>query len=94
MKILRDLSKEQRSFLAIKKIKNECPPQSGEARFMFAVLESAIKDAYSNRITKKTSSKNKRFAKMYLKGDMPHAQLCGIDPQWVRDILRKLELPV
>lgn len=64
---------------AIKKLKtifNDTP----EHKLCFAILRQAIQDL---RVKKYRSS-----ALNYLNGPLVHAEVCGVDPEWVRHVLK------
>lgn len=58
-------------------------PQSPEGRLFFAIVEKAILD-----LTDKSATLRKD-AERYLRGDIIHAQLCGVDPEWIRRVCLK-----
>ena len=66
-----------------------------ESNLMFAVLKQAILDAYSN-VKDEKKVKDKKLARdsamRYLQSDMVHAQLVGLDPDYVRDLLVRVNL--
>jgi hypothetical protein len=95
-----ELNLLERKKLAIKKILPQVG-DSAEERLMFAVVNKAISDAFlpvERRFNKKAgrfydpNETKRKTGLAYLRTDMPHAVIIGIDPQWIRDILTKLEL--
>jgi len=68
---------------------------SPEGNLMFAILERAILDLAKVE-TKKTLSKReedmrfleRRQAASFLKGEITCAGLCGVDPDWVRKVIK------
>jgi len=95
-----EMSLLERKKLAVKKIAYQVG-NSAEERLMFAIVETAISDACLPvvKVFNKKAGKyydpnqsNRRSGLAYLKTGMPHAVIIGINPQWVREILYKLEL--
>lgn len=64
---------------------------------MYSVVERAILDA-SGDIYKAQDSVTKSYneakesARDYLNNDLIHAEICGIDPEWIRRVLTKCGL--
>ncbi len=78
------------SALAARKLRPQFP-DSNEGRFMLSIIESAIKDAVkSNRYVK--DNQHGITAKSYLRGEILHAEICGVSPDWIRMILKKLNI--
>lgn len=72
-------------FDALDIIKQKLQPQfpdSDEGRLFFAIVYQAICDALMP-IGPNTSRDEKRDAIEYLSGDIIHAQVLGIDPDWI-----------
>ena len=67
---------------AIKKIRTQFG-DTPEHKLMFAIVEQAIKDLNSRVIC------DRKSAEQYLKNEIPHAELCGVDSEWVRRVLKK-----
>ena len=66
--------------LALHVIKPQFPDWP-EAQLMFAVIRQAVVD-----LTKK----NLRIeAARFIQGNLYYAELCGLDPQWIRETLVK-----
>jgi hypothetical protein len=62
-------------------------PDTPEGRLMLSVINIALSDLITNR----GGIEAERFredARRYLSGDMWHALLCGVDPEWIRLQLR------
>ena len=70
-----------------KKIRPEFP-KTPEGWLMWAVIDRALRDSYSNdrHIRRDTA-----IAKQYLRGDMPHAEVCGVSSAWIRRVIRRTE---
>ena len=81
---MENLSLAQRKALATKKIGYQFP-KTPEGKLMWAVVRQAIEDLYRPQSECTT-------ALLYLKGPMWHAQSCGVDPDWIRLILRKMKI--
>ncbi len=86
MSILHELSESKRAVLAIRKIRPQFPVDKPEGKLMFAIVESAIRDAFGIRKIEI------RSGNLYIRSSMPHAQICGVDPDWIRSVLKKLNL--
>lgn len=83
------LTVRQRVNLARRRIKPQFDMQNPNARLMWAIVETAIMDlAYSNGRIEWDR------AILYLRGPIPHAEICGISPDWIRDTLLTLDLGV
>lgn len=57
---------------------------NSDSNLCFAVVCSAILDLEEEN--------HRDSAKTYLKGEMVHAQLIGLDPDWIRATLKELRL--
>lgn len=65
-------------------------PTSPEGQLMFAVLRHTILD-----LALKDNAKNREAildAQLYFKMDMFHCHLCGVDPDWIIDVLIRAKL--
>lgn len=58
-------------------------PDTPEGRLMCAVINIALSDLITNRRGHDVDI-NRNNAKRYLNGDMWHALVCGVDPDWIR----------
>lgn len=61
----------------------------------FAVVEKAILDTSLPVYKRRGIDINARYkgsARRYLEGSIPHAEACGVDPNWVRQILQGVGL--
>jgi len=67
---------------AIKKIRTQFG-DTPEHKLMFAIVEQAIKDLSSKSI------EVSRSAERHIKNEIPHAELCGVDSEWIRLVLKK-----
>ena len=76
-----------RTGLAIKAIRTQFP-DSPEGKLMSHIVATAITDAYSTFQPEESI----RSASEYLKGNIPHAEIAGVDSDWIKRILLKLEL--
>lgn len=60
-------------------------PDYPEAHLMYSVFERAVLDAFSRPSKSKTVTESERMAgRRYLRGDMYHLAMLGIDAGWVR----------
>ena len=57
-------------------------PNTPDGRLMFVVVAQAVSDLQN--------SQNRYDANKYLQGRMIHAEVCGVDPQWIRNVLRSI----
>lgn len=57
---------------------------SDESQLMLAVVVMAIKDLFYET--------ERRRASIYLNGPIPHAQACGVNPEWVRRLLKYYDI--
>ena len=61
-----------------------------EHRLMLSVVQKALMDAAGPY----SSWTEKDGAKMYFKGHMPHAELCGVDSEWIRSKIEKYGMEI
>lgn len=59
----------------------------GCEKLMLEVIFLAIREAFSSNGYIPHS--DRRSAYLYIKSDMPHAQAIGIDPDWIRLLIKK-----
>lgn len=62
---------------ALRKIRTQWGGDSPGHRLCLAIFEGAVSNY--------RAEENRR----YLLGDIIHAQLCGVDPDWIRSVLRR-----
>lgn len=62
-------------------------PHTPEARLMLSVINIALSDLITNRRGVEIE-RYREDARRYLSGDMWHALVCGVDPEWIRLQLR------
>ena len=102
------ISKDRRMRAAITRFRGQAVIETPEGNLMFAIFAQALHDlvrvphkrrpsepksGYESR--KVTVERERESAIRYLEGDgsdMIHAQLCGLDPEWVRSTLLKMNL--
>lgn len=65
-------------------------PESGAGFLMFSIVLQAVRDAYDDTVY----PHEQRSGYAYLNSDMPHAQMAGVDPDWIRFVLKKIGLPL
>ncbi len=58
-------------------------PASSHGKLMYSVIFQAIRDLTD------ISELNRESARLFLKGDMPQAEICGVDAGWIRGVLNK-----
>jgi len=68
----------------IRKLSYEFDLDSPEQRLMFAVISTAINDLKDTRYRAECIR--------YLNHDLSHAEMCGVDPDWIRSICYKANL--
>lgn len=61
-------------------------PHMPEARLMLGVICGAVTDACMGARGVRIAAYN------YLRGEIPAAQVCGVDPDWVRIVIKRLGL--
>lgn len=84
------MTPKQKVRRACAKIKTQFT-NSGDSRLMYEVIANAIEDAFMKLSVNRTLS-NKSSARRYLRGEMHHAELAGVDSQWIREVLAKCDL--
>lgn len=57
-------------------------------RFHYAIVELAIRDLGSA-----SRKQMHRAARLYLTGDMPASRICGVDPDWIREVMDAVGFP-
>lgn len=62
-------------------------PDTPEGRLMLSVINIALSDLITNRGGTEVE-RYRADARRYLSGEMWHALVCGVDPEWVRLQLR------
>ena len=63
-------------------------PDGGEADLMFGVVRQAIRDAvYSNTNSNSGDRSHRAVAVRFLREDLIHAEVCGVNPEWIRYLL-------
>lgn len=73
-------------------------PDTNEGDFLYAVVHQALKDAWAvpNANDRRTVlfhiAQDRGSAIRYLKGSIPHAEICDVDADWIRWLLKKVEL--
>lgn len=101
-------SKSSRAKAAIVRFRGQAAIETPEGKLMFAIFAQAIRDlvavpkARSRKQSRDAYNKYKiriegerRTAKAYLSGkngNMIHAQLCGLDPEWITKTLLDMNL--
>jgi len=58
-------------------------PDKPEARLMLAIFAGALNDLITNQSGYEVEAARRQAAE-YLSGDIWHAQICGVDPEWIR----------
>lgn len=80
-----DVQTKSRIRAALKKLSTQAY-ETPYAQLMFAVFSQAVADAHEFSAVPLES--DFRSAKEYLRGDLPHLELCGIDPDYARRVMR------
>lgn len=76
-------SQALRARAAARKIEQQFP-ETPEAKLMFAVIYRALSDAYIRR-GKGHVAEARRFL---FRNPIVHAELCGVDTEWIHKVLR------
>lgn len=63
-------------------------PKTPESNLLFAILEQATKDVFDES----QHRTNHRSAKEFFNGNMECVAMVGINPDWVRTLLKKAKL--
>jgi len=89
------LSIRRRIDMALRKIEREFPNMP-EGKLMFAVVRRAIEDLnpeYENEPRRHiVNQRQMNQAARYLRGNGFHAELAGVNPRWIYDIVESLDL--
>jgi hypothetical protein len=72
------LTRREQAVVIRRKIRSQFPLGVPEARLMCAVVEKAIDDGISG---------GNDAAVMYLSGQIPHAEVCGVDSSWIHRVI-------
>ena len=73
--------------MLVAKIKPQFPVDTPEGKLMFAIIERAILDANGKH-------EHREEAKRYLRGPIPYAVACGVDPEWIRFMAKKIHFSI
>jgi hypothetical protein len=76
----------------VKKIGHQFPP-CPEGQLMHSIVAQAITDLFKSG-TSDAAQLCRRKARWYLSGSMWHAQICGIDPDWIRTQLTRAGIDI
>jgi len=68
-------------------------PDCAEGRLMLGVISVALNDLITNRQGGEIEVYRERAA-YYLRGDMWHAHIAGVDPDWIRAQLAKAGIDI
>ena len=79
------MAKTDDELVKIKQIILDEFPQSPEGQLMASIIGKCVEDIYYPE--RRYSEVN--TAIHYLNGDMYHAEMCGVDPDWIRDLILK-----
>jgi len=82
-----NLKNTDRSRIIEKKIRTLFP-ETPEAKLMLAIVVRAVQDASTGKGVKSAAGKS------YLRGNMPHAEICGVNPGWIRRVIKKVGLSI
>lgn len=89
-----DLNKvpvDQRAKVACRMIMTQFP-SFPEGRLMGAVVCGAITDLNISILSGEETALLRRKAMTYLNGPMKHAELAGVEPEWIRLIMKRVGL--
>jgi len=75
-------NREKKAKHVCREIKSEFG-KSPEEKLFFAIVERAIYDACVDGYY---------GARSYLSGYIPHAEMCGVDSDWIRRVIKKVGL--
>lgn len=82
---MRELSESRKARLLAVKIRSEFPP-TPQCKLMFSVIEVALRDLTAEAAIVRSS------ARRYLSGEMLHAQVCDVDPDWIKRLMNDVGL--
>ena len=80
---LATIPQSMKARMVMRKIAPEFP-LCPEGRLMFAIVECAMRE-YAN---------GNGQCRHYLAGSIPHAAICGLDPDWIRHVMNKCGLVI
>lgn len=80
---LERMGQKQRIGIVIAKIRTQIP-DNPHCNLMFAVIKQAFRDL--------TSKRDRYDAARYLRGDIPHAQACGINAAWIHRLMKAVKI--
>lgn len=89
-KVLAGHKDHEKAKLVSRKIKYQFPTDTPEGKLMFSVVEKAILDSVKTVPKTGLPTINANTAITYLRSDMPHAEACGVDADWVRKIINSI----
>lgn len=86
---LTKIPKKEKAKLLAKKIKHLFPA-TPEGMLYFAIVERALMDAVagSTKIEKAAQPEARR----YIKNDLIHADICGVEPSYIQKLIKQIGL--
>lgn len=63
-------------------------PKTPEGKLMFSVVMACIEDAFLPKTYERNAREISR-AQRYIKGNMYHAEIAGVDSEWIRRVLNE-----
>jgi len=91
--------KDHKKVSAVRRLLSRQFPKSPGGRLMCAVVCQAISDAFDPRLytpnpsarpqTINETKSSEASAHRYLCGDMYHANLAGVEPEWIRMVIKR-----
>lgn len=99
MKKEKELTIENRTLSICRMIRQQFPA-GGEGKFMYSIIEKAIKDASNTFTKRKVETKEEGYRMKYdlnlqveacrfLLDEIPYAEICGVRSDWIRDIIKR-----
>lgn len=83
------ITDDQKARLVVRRIKHQFPARPNGQLYL-AVVDQAIRDIASNTVIPSV-----RFSALrYINEEMMHAEVCGVDSEWIRNSIIKAELSI
>jgi len=79
-------TENKKAHLIIRRIASQFP-DSFHGRLMLGIVGRALLDSIENGLDYEAHN-----ARDYINGTMHHAELCGVDSEWIRRVVRKIGL--
>jgi len=81
-----NLKIQRKHTIILHKIRSAFNTSIAEHKLMLAIIEAAIHDLYVSSYVS-----NRKSAIKYLSNEIVHAEICGVDSDWIRRIINTID---